>query len=310
MRILLLAGFLALTALPVRAITLYSTEFEEFATGYDKWAGANGWLGTSTGVGAHGIDQDILPGLGKTAFIGFNRPKQTFVSVFRPILYNPVTNGMPVVEFETLMGINDSTNGFRDSFFFTFYNSSGYLLGSVRFDNTDVSFGIWRLDGTNQYDTGVEFIRSELHLLYTSINFSNNTWSADLDGIPLFTGVQFNATGQARDLGYIAAEWQLTSASTNEYGNNWMLVADWYVSADAPVVIDGVSPGSNGFPVLKWAATKGFKYAVEYADEMKLWTSGLPNSVFSNIAAPTTLTFTESTNASRRAYRIRRTAAP
>ena len=79
---LLLTALLGLS-FPARALTLYSTDFEEFPVGSDKWAGTSNWLATSTGVGVHGIDQDLLPGLGRTAYLGYNRPKSTFVTVFR-----------------------------------------------------------------------------------------------------------------------------------------------------------------------------------------------------------------------------------
>ena len=310
----LLAALLALTAVCARAHTLYSTDFEEFSGGDDQWVGTNGWLGNSVGVGVHGIDTNLIPGLGHTAFLGSARPKSTFVAVFRPILYDPVTNGTPIVEFETLMGIQDSTNGNRDSFFFTLYNGTGHLLGSIRFDNTDLSYGIWRLDGTNQVDTGVDFVRAELHLLFASVDFSNNVWSADLDGIPLFTGAVFNATARPRNLGYIAAEWQLTGATTNDYGNNWMLVADWAVRtfplANAPFLVESVGSATNGLPFVKWTGTLGFDYQVEHSPDLTNWLSGLSNGVFTNIQAATPLTFTDESPATQRFFRVRRSFAP
>jgi hypothetical protein len=309
-----LAALLALTAVGAQAHTLYSTDFEEFSGGDDKWVGTNGWLGNSVGVGVHGIDTNLLPGLGKTAFLGSARPKSTFVAVFRPILYDPVTNGTPIVEFETLMGIQDSTNGHRDSFFFTFYNGSGNLLASIRFDNSDLSYGIWRLDGTNQVDTGVDFIRSELNLLFATVDYSNNVWSADLNGIPLFTGALFNATARPRNLGYIAAEWQLAGSTTNDFGNNWMLVADWAVRtfpiSNVPFWVESTGSATDAFPFVKWTGTPGFDYRIEHSQNMTNWQSGLSNSVFTNIQATTPLTFTDESPATQRYFRVRRSFAP
>jgi len=298
-------------------LTLYETEFEEFNVGPDQWAGTNGWIGTSPGFGVHGIDQDIVQGLGKTAYLGYNTPASNFVTVVHLVDYDPVSNATPTVEFETLMGIEDSTNGFRDTFFFTFYNRTGNPLASIRFDNTDLNYGIWRFDGTNQFDTGVEFIRSpQLHILYASIDFSNNTWSADLDAIPLFTGVQFNATGQALDLGFVAAEWQLSSSSPSEHGDNWMLVADWairvfpsQVDQESLPPIEGVTIEGGG-PSMTWTGAVGFDYAVEYSDDLADWHADLPDSWFANIWSPTQLTFTATTNVSHRSYRLHRYLAP
>jgi hypothetical protein len=303
-----------LLALPARApaVTLYATEFEEFAVGADRWVGTNGWQGTSAGVGIHGIDQDQIPGLGKTAFLGFKRPKSTFVTVFRAALYNPATNQCPNLQFESLLGIEDSTNGRRDSFFISFYNIAGYLLASIRFDNVDASYGIWRLDASQQVDTGMDFIRSELHLLNTDIDLFNNVWSADLDGIPLFTGATFNATGVDRDLGFVAAEWQLSSSSTNQYGDNWMLVADWAVRAipsSLPFQIDfaGIS---NGAVSLGWTGTYGFSYAVENADSSFSWQAVTNGGVFTNITTSVPLAYTSAAESSNRQFRVRRYLSP
>jgi len=305
---------LLLVAIPAGAITLYSTAFEEFTAGDDRWAGTNGWLGSSVGAGVHGIDQDILPGLGKTAFLGFNRPKQTFVTVFRPVLYDPVTNGTPVVEFETLMGIVDSTNGLRDSFFFTFYNSAGNMLAALRFDNSDLNFGIWRLNGVSQVDTGVNFIRSELHLLFASIDFSNNRWSADLDGIPLFTEVPFNESSQTQNLGYVAAEWQLSGATTNNYGNNWMLVADWAVRAfpptNTPCAVESLGWTVDGAPSVAWTGSIGFDYTLQYSEDLLSWSSDLTQGVYTNILSMTPLVYIDHAAVSRRFYRLQRRFAP
>ncbi len=296
------------------AFTLYATEFEEFNAGPDQWAGTNGWLGTSTGLGVHGIDRDIVPGLDQTAYVGFHTPNALIVTVFRPVLVHPLTNGLPIVEFEALLGIQDSTNGYRDSFFFTFYNSLGNLLAAIRFDNSTLTYGIWRLDGTSQVDTGVDFVRSELHLLFASIDFARNVWSADLDGIPLFTKAPFNATTQALDLGYVAAEWQLTAASTNQHGDNWMLVADWTVRAlpdsGTPFHLESAGVASNGLPSMTWTGTYGFDYAVEYSPDLRQWTNGLPNGTFTNVAASAPLTFTDEAPATGRHYRLRRAFAP
>ena len=194
----MLAG---LAATPSPAELLYSTDFEAFTIGPDHWVGTEGWLGNSTGVGAHGIDHDQVVALGKTAYLGFNQPTDTLVSVYKRLDHDPVARQTARIQIDTLLGIEDSTNGHRDSFFISIYNIDGWFLGAVRFANEIPSFGVWRLDGPNQYDTGVEFIHGELHLLFIEIDLQNNLWRADLDGIPLFAGRQFTATGQARNLG-------------------------------------------------------------------------------------------------------------
>ena len=116
---------------------LYETDFESFPVGDNKWANFDGWLSNDTSSGAQAIDQDIIVGggLGRTAALGFKRPNFTFTSVFRPINYDPAVGGNPLIEFQTLFGIEDSTNGRRDNFFISFYNINGNLLASLRLAN-------------------------------------------------------------------------------------------------------------------------------------------------------------------------------
>jgi hypothetical protein len=212
------------------ARTLYHTDFENFPVGSDKWVGTDGWIGNSTGTGSHGIDQDIIPGggLGKTGFIGYRQPNQSFVYVANPIKYTPGAGDLDIVEIETLVGIEDSTigNDNRDSFFVSVWDKAGVSLAGIRFSNDNDSYGIWREDGVGSTNTGVVFVRGELHLLFMRIDLAANTWSAELDGLPLFTDAQFNASGKHVEMGHLAYEWQLTSGNTMEYGDNWMLVAD------------------------------------------------------------------------------------
>ena len=59
--LLCIGGIVAcLAAMPLPAELLYSTDFEAFTPGADNWVGTEGWLGNSTGVGAHGIDFSAL----------------------------------------------------------------------------------------------------------------------------------------------------------------------------------------------------------------------------------------------------------
>jgi len=228
-----IAAVLAAAWAGANARTLYHTDFENFPVGTDKWVGTDGWIGNSAGTGSHGIDQDVIPGggLGRTAFLGYRQPSTSFVYVANPIQYTPGAGDLDVVEIETLVGIEDSTigNDNRDSFFVSVWNKAGGYLAGVRFSNVPDSYGLWREDGVGSTNTGVVFVRGELHFLFMRIDLAHNTWSAELDGVPLFTDVQFNASGKPVEMGYLAYEWQLTSSTTSNYGDNWMLVADTVV---------------------------------------------------------------------------------
>lgn len=292
------------------ATDLYYTDFESFTNGADKWVGTDGWLGNSKGVGVHGIDNELVPGLGKTAYLGYKQPLSTLVAVLRPVNFTPIASGKPIVEFETLMGIQDSTNGHHDSFFFSFYNTNGNLLASIRFSNDPLTYGVWRLDGTNQVDTGLDFTVGDLHLLYARVDFSTNRWSADLDGIPLFTNSVFNNTSKPLTLGSVAAEWQLTESSVTNHGDNWLLVADWLVSAspkgESPFLIRSAGVGTNGNPWLSWNGEASFDYNVDYTTNWLTWQTNVAVYTSTPAAAPITFTDTNAAADPDRLYRVRR----
>ena len=319
-----LFAWLAFATSLAEAGLLYRTDFETFTAGDDRWAGTDdesnnrAWLGNSTGLGVHGIDQDVIPGggLGKTAFIGFHQPASTLVYVAKPILYTPGPADLPRVRVETLVGIQDSSpNAPRDSFFVSVYNSAGGFLAGIRFDNRQATYGIWRADGANpDHDTGIIFYRGELHLLAFTVDFPNNRWSADLDGVPLFDDAPFTATARPVGFGHLAYEWQLNATSAAGFGDNWMLIADSVVRS-APA---GIEPfrlsdftRTPAATTLSWPGQHGFDYQVEYSDALGVWHAALPGSSFPGVSADQPLTFQDlSPGGARRFYRVVRQETP
>jgi hypothetical protein len=307
----------ALAVLPAGASVLYSTEFENFISGDDKWVDTEGWIGNSKGYGVHGIDQDAIVGggLGKTAFLGLNQPSATLVVVAKPINYSPQAGDLPLVRVETLVGIQDSvTTSARDSFFVSIYNSSGGYLAGIRFDNRLDTYGIWRGDGTLDYDTGVGFARGDLHLLSFVINLPTNRWSADLDGIPLFTNSPFTATTNTINFGLLAYEWQLDSTTPAGHGDNWMLIADVVVRS-APLGIEPFQLSSlthtAAATTLTWPAQKGFDYQIEYSSDLIDWRRDLIGSAFPSTLVDQPLSFPDATSGlPRRFYRVLRMETP
>jgi hypothetical protein len=97
----LLLFLLVLVPAFVRGGTLYFTDFEAFAAGSNKWAGANGWASNDTTSGAQGIIQDPVADLplGRTGYLGHSRPATRFTTVFRKVDHNPATTGLPLVWF-------------------------------------------------------------------------------------------------------------------------------------------------------------------------------------------------------------------
>lgn len=309
---------------------LYLTDFEEFPVGDNLWAGTEGWISNDLSSGAQGILEDFvseLP-LGKTAYLGFDPPSSMLTTIARPVDYDPAAGGFPCVEFDSFLGVQDSLNGRRDQFFVSFYDISGRFLASIVFDNTGSTADMlrWqgRADGSIQStDTGTDFIRGDqlfglisLQILHVRIDLANNTWSAHLDGIPLFTEAPFTDPALAPlTLGSVAAEWELVSESPDFAGDNWLFVADWFVRTAPkgiePFLIDSKSVNSAGETIITWHGDPGFDYQVEYSSDLVTWHSDLPGSSFPGIMTSGTLTFTDTALIpTRRFYRVGRSVTP
>lgn len=299
--------------------TLYGTDFEAFPVGDNLWAGTEGWQSNDLTSGAQGILQDYVSNLplGKTAYLGFNPPASAFTTVFRPVIHDPVASGIPIVEFDSFLGIQDSTNGRRDRFYISFYNAQGDFLAALLFDN--LLGKVYREDGVARFDTGVPFQRGDplfgfvaLQVLYARIDLEENRWSASLDGIPLFDSAVFNAGSKSRVLGAVAAEWQVPGAVA---GNNWLFVADWYVRSVPvgvePFRISEFTRDNEGKITLGWQAQAGFDYQVWYSDDFSAWFDDLPGSAFPGITAGGQLSFTDANPPPhRRFYRVSRSVSP
>lgn len=309
---------------------LYATEFEDFPVGDNKWANTDGWLSNDTTSGAQGILQDYLPGLpfGKTAFLGFTPPSSTLTTLARSINYDPATEGVHRLSFESYLGVQDSTNGRRDQFFISFYDIDGNFLAAIIFDNREAEGlmvrGQGRADGSIQsYATDVPFIRGDqvfdvvaLQILRVEIDLATNTWSAQLDGLPLFSDAPFTDPSFAPlTLGATAAEWELTSPLTLLAGDNWLFVADWFVRTEPqgkePFLIDTISRNPDGGTTISWTGEPGFDYQVFFSQDLKSWSGNLAGAAFTGVTSTGALTFTDSTpQTTHRFYRVERSVSP
>lgn len=310
--------FVFIFLLPLaRGEILYETDFDSFPVGDNQWAGNDGWLSGDTSTGAQAIESNLLPALLNVATLGFAKPTLPVTVVARTINYDHVSSDAPIVQIDTLLGVEDSTNNRRDVFYLSIYNSSGDRLASVRFDNTLTHFGLWRDDGVLSFDTFIDFIPGELSNLVATIDLENNTWTVDADGIPVFEDAQFSASGETIDFGSLVFEWHLSNIpamildKTARYGDNYLLVADVIVQSlvQAPALEVTSSFGSSGAASLSWTTVDGWSDQVEYSTDLITWLSDLPDS---NFTAPGTVNFTDTSgnNGPVRFYRVRRTQAP
>lgn len=313
-----LLSILLLITKMISAEVLYETDFDDFPTGDNNWGGTDGWTSNDNSSGAQTIDDEVLPALLKNATLGFKRPNSDFTFVALNLGYDHIANSAPIVELDILLGIEDSTNGRRDDFFLSIYNSSGNRLASIRFDNQDpeannTQFGIWRENGTNQFDTLFDFIPGELFNLVATIDLDNNTWSADIGGIPLFTDEQFTNTNNPVDLGFVAFEWDITAFTTLAYGDNFLLVADIIVQSliEVPELEVTHSFDLTGNVTLNWETAVDWNDQVQYSTDLVTWQDDLPDSTFDNINSSSQITFTDESDKKGpvRYYRVKRSRA-
>ena len=321
-----------IAVLPPSALSeqLYFTEFEApFTPGPDQWRGTEGWLANNNGLGLHGIDDDqmIPPQCGEscpppdqTAFLGGslggNSPTSSLVIVSKPLDFDPYTREVNTVVIDTLMGIQDSTNGNYDSFWIGIYNSNADFLAGLRF-NVDFSI-IRRHDGIQEHaipDGG--FFLGELQLVVLEIDYWQNRWRAEIEGVPLFPWVPFSNAGVPLNLGSVSYEWQVNSApELTNFGDNWMMVVDcavWAVPPGEPNFhIDQVQFTPGGDPEIEFTGEPGWTYQVQYTSDLQTWHSDLPNSTFSGLLQPTQLFFSDPSNPGpgSRWYRVERSVTP
>ena len=297
---------------------LYFTEFDEFNAGPNLWAGQHDWFSNPAAESGdiQGIDDEFIPGLGKSGFLGFATPSVGWNFIAQPINHNPATEGTARIEIDTLIGLEDSTNDKYDSFFVGFYNIEGDFLAAIQFSNERESFGIYYDDGASVRDTTVDFIHGEISLLAVDIDFQNNRWSAEFDGIPLFTKVPFTASGNPRTLGSLAYEWIVTDDNPAMAGNNWLLVADlsvWAIPPSTPTIETSVpSFTTEGQPIFQITGEVGWTYQVEYTNSLGEWLDDLPNSSFVITQPGQIVNFTDEDilPPDDRFYRVRRSVTP
>lgn len=296
------------------ASELYSTDFSDFPVGEDQLVGHDGWEGTNIGQGVHGIDAEAIAGIGQSAYLGAIPPTlgTEAVSVFRP-LASPVTSEA-VVEFQTVFGIATSTQSGEDIFTFTFYNADDDYLAAIQFDTTLLDYGIWQDDGSEAVHTGESFEMDVLYLLTVTIDLPANRWSADLDGLPIFTDADFTRSDVDKTLGSVAAEWILVDV--NNPGDNWLLFDDWsleQVNASSPMppfAISSIARLPAGEIQITWEPVEGTAaYRVQHSEDGILWRSDLPGADrIPGTDSETSMSFVDETvsNRSVRFYRVQR----
>ena len=212
---------------------LYATHFNLFPAGTDKLVGFDGWTGTvdpgSSGVG-EGASGARFAWIGRTATAARER-----LVLHRPIQYDPVGFGTPVIVFSADIALTPSTNGRKDAFEFAVRNSAGDALGAVRLDLADLS--VSRDDRVaTPAKASVALAMGESRRLTAVIDFGRNRWSATLGADQLWTDQPLaGRTGVALDLGDIAVAWRI--ATPGSPGDNVLAFDNYRVAVAEPLLL-------------------------------------------------------------------------
>jgi hypothetical protein len=271
-------------ALVVSMTQAASSPVEVFLTGFEPpeyesgfmLAGQDGWV--SDAEGGNQVFSGYFPDTGQHALVGFSKPEGTnsSVSVWRPLNYDAVADGNPVVTFTVVLSIADSTDpALRDSFRWSVYNTNAVRLFSLDFDNATENIA-YLLHGNEFVPTPYDFARATeqdgLYDLTIIMDFAANKWSAQLNDTDLLSGLPITTTDAGLHLGDIAAVWVL-AANNSEFGDNYMVFDDYRVTA-APVSaprLELVERQADGTAVIGIGGESGQEIALEFSEDLAAW---------------------------------------
>lgn len=252
---------------------IYSTQFER-AEGFDPardLAGQGGWL--MEGSGGNGLLPSYFEGFGQQAYIGFDSPASGAVTtVWRPVNFNPVPAGNPIVHFSVKMQVVQSTAGGDDDFRWAVYNDRGDRLFGLSFEtgtqeiwfqNEDLAFRStgWTYDFEGIYD------------LHIWMDFARNSWKAVLNDIVLANSEPISTTNTVRTLGDIDAVWFINNPAGA--GNNFMVFDNYRIESvplkAIPAILEPLARTPEGYFRFLVHAQKGVRYRVEATTDFVTW---------------------------------------
>ena len=277
--------------------TIYSTDFSNFPIGDDQLVGYESWDSDANGIALHGIDNNLIPGGGKSGFLGLNPPDEDYISVWRPLDYAPLDQNKAVVRFSAVVAIIDSTNSNWDNFFISFHNQNGDALASINFDNTN-SY-IFLDDTEHVTNTEFLFVQDTFYQIELVIDFIKNEWSGFLDDEIVFDKIRFHGGDKALDLGNLSVDWLITNLE--EPGDNWMSFDDINIIAEfgpysvlkVPFINVSVNSALKQIQLI-WDSEPNHRYEVERSTDLLQWDSGAPDSVFITGDEPEQLIYSDS----------------
>lgn len=266
---------------------LYETSFEG-EEGYSTEAdliGQNGWIGFAGGDafletsndGSSGLLTDFLEGEGQQAYIGFVKPDHEtgveFLSLLQPLNFEPSEDGGELVRFTVSVGVLDSTNGERDNFRWSIYNTEGFRLFSLDFDNETKAISYALDDAEPLQATGFEFDNDTFYNLRVDIDFQGNKWSAWASEVLLLEDLPVSTQNLKRNLSDIDAVWAIFKPEAP--GDNYMVFDNYRIEviedAPPPPTLMPLGQLPNGGFVVRIQGQPNAIYQVEASSDLIDW---------------------------------------
>ncbi len=228
------------------------------------------------------------------------------LNAWRPLNFDPLEAGLPIVTFSVTMAIYDSvTTTNRDCFRWSVYNmaNGGQRLFTLDFDNltTNINYKL-DLDDDLFVPTGFLFERNGEYDLVVTMNYADNLWSAVLNDFTIVDSQPMTTTNLALNLGDIDAVW--INRQIGVYGDNFMVFDNYSVTAEPyPFWLDAVERLKNGAFLLRLSGETGRQYAIDATTDFVDWFALKTNSA----GRDGTFDFldTTATNYTRSFYRAR-----
>jgi hypothetical protein len=286
--------------------------FTNFDTNYSTTkdlAGQNSWI--KYGSGGNGIVSNFFAGQKLQGYVGFAPPDSGDDSLYvlRPLNFNPVAAGLPIVSFSVQVRVTDSsqTNTNYDYFRWSVYNMQSNRLFSIEFDNYELYVN-YELSGPNElFLTDVPFYNASNYLLTVTMNFASNRWSATLGNVLIATNQPITTTGLQLSLGDIDAVWLVYDPE--HPGDNYMLFDNYRITAEALPVpplptsqMQFLGRTTQGWALLRASGSNGTRWSVDATTNFMNWTALVTNTISSGYFDHVDLT---ATPFSRRFYRAR-----
>ena len=273
------------------ATVIYATGFE-VEEGYSAAAelaplrGQMGWVGE--GSGGNGLVTNFFEGFGQQAYVGYAAPapKDDLLNIWRPVIHPPPGPDQPVVRFSVLMQVVDSTNGQYDDFRWSAYNTAGWRLFTLDFDNSTAEVNYVLDDGAGYKSSGFSFSNDAIYLLEVFMDFWNNNWLAIMNGQVVVDARPITTVNARLDLSDVDAVWAIRRKGSP--GDNYLLFDDYQLTAEAttsiPPVLEVVGRHEDGQFELLLHGEQRLKYAIDVSTDLVTWvglaTNVPPNGVW------------------------------